>query len=211
MHDLLNTVEWRLEETLQAFEAHRILNQMCNKADSPELFDLINLYAGFWQPVGVGLQTALFMGINAILDKRSGDSATLYRCLGLLNERQKENLPSGFEARLDEIRSRYARFRHKLFGHNDSRREEVIVEFGDAGFSWDSIGADLQALKYALKVISNLAAGEQVPSIGETDRMIYRHDLATEKTRTDSHAFVETLRLGIIQQNASPRSGTSET
>lgn len=193
VRELLKTVEWRIEETLEAFTVMRVINENCASDANPTLHQAIQDRAGFWKPVTVGLQTTVITGINAILDKFSSDSATLYLILNRLQPNLPTSFPSNFEAGLDTIRDRYKRFRHKLFGHNDITREAIATEFDQAGFTWESIAADLSDLEYALKVLWHVEGGNPIPDKATAKGMIYQYSLAVARTAQHTSEFLSGL------------------
>ena len=201
VRDLLETVEWRLEETLEAFTVMRVINENCAGDANPTLHQAIQDRAGFWKPVTVGLQTTVITGINAILDKFSDDSATLYLILKRLQPKLSASFPSTFESELDAIRDRYKRFRHKLFGHNDIKREAIATEFDQAGFTWESLAADIGHLEYALKVLWHVEGGNPIPDKTTAKGMIYPYSLAVARTVQHTSGFLSGLE---------PKSGTPQ-
>lgn len=193
IRDLLKIVEWRLEETIEAFTVMRAINESCNSDVSPTLHKTINACGGFWKPVTVGLQTTVITGINAILDKGSSDSATLYVVFNKLNTQLPPTFPQSFESDLDEIRNRYKKFRHKLFGHNDIKREAIANEFDQAGFTWDSIAADLGDIEYAFKVLCHVEGGQSIPDEASAKGMIYPYAISIMRTKDDTTRFLSGL------------------
>ncbi|MDP1690417.1 MAG: hypothetical protein Q8L49_00370 [Burkholderiaceae bacterium] len=207
--DVLHGVEWRLEEALQAFEAHRILHERCNSEAAPELNKAINDCAGFWQPVNIGLQSTLVIGIAALIDKERRDCSTLYKAIDLLTSDQRSKLPVDFIDALDEIRGRYVKFRHKLFAHNDLNRGDVVIDMQNAGFTWDSVDADLLRLRRSLKFLRHLCAGKPPMNWGDLDSQIRLNELAILRTRRDTGAFLDLLHLA-IRLKASTAGETSQ-
>lgn len=190
IRELLETVEWRLGETIEVFTVMRTINENCNTDVNPKLHGIINARAGFWKPVTLGLQTTVITGINAVLDKGSRDSATLYLVLKKLNAQSPSSIPAGIESDLDTIRDRYKKFRHKLFGHNDINREAIANEFDQAGFTWVSLATDLGELEYALKVLWNVMSGQAIPDRSLAKQMIYPYTMSVARTQQDTSAFL---------------------
>lgn len=190
IRELLETVEWRLGETVEAFTLMRTINERCNTEVNSTLHALINARGGFWKPVTVGLQTTVITGINALLDKGSNDSATLYLVLKKLSAQPQSPLPAGIENTLDTIRDRYKKFRHKLFGHNDINREAVANEFDQAGFTWVSLGADLEELEYVFKLLWHVMGGQPIPDRSMAKAMIYPYAMSVARTQKDTSEFL---------------------
>jgi hypothetical protein len=195
IRELLETVEWRLEETIAAFTVTRAINERCMNDVSLNLKERINSRSGFWKPVTVGLQTTVFLGICAILDKNSDDSATLYLILKKLKNTRPElpTIPANLEIDLDVIRTRYSRFRHKLFGHNDINREVIANIFDEAGFTWDSIASDLAELEYIFKVLWHLESGNNIPDRPSAEKMIYPYRMFVAKSQIDTLEFLDEI------------------
>jgi len=118
----------RLGETVCAFEVFRVLNEMCDKDVDPELNKKIQKHGMFWQAVLVGQHTVYIMGIGALLDARS-DVASLYSVLKLLRKKIPAEVFRDINERLTRIGGRYLIYRHKIFGHNDLYRRDVIAQF----------------------------------------------------------------------------------
>lgn len=190
IRELLETVEWRLGETVEAFTVMRTINENCNTEVNPTLHATINARAGFWKPVTVGLQTTVITGINAVLDKGSSDSATLYLVLKKLNIQSPSSIPAGIESNLDTIRDRYKKFRHKLFGHNDINREAIANEFDQSGFTWVSLSADLEELEYVFKVLWHVIGGQPIPDKSSAKKMIYPYTMSVARTQKDTSDFL---------------------
>jgi hypothetical protein len=186
---LLATIHWRLEEVLALFAAHRSMHQLNGKSVDVPLAAALNRFSGFWHPVSVGLQTALFVGIVAILDKNSTESATLYSAIRGLNSLERAKLPAHFETNLDAIHRRYKTYRHKLFGHNDRKRDAVLDEFTQAGFTWTLVEADLQELVYSLKVLYAIRESQAIPEREQSNSIIFQVDLAHAHARLHSAEF----------------------
>lgn len=201
VRELLETVEWRLEETLEAFTVMRVINENCANDANPTLHQAIQDRSGFWKPITVGLQTTVITGINAILDKFSSDSATLYLILNRLHPKLPALFPSNFEAELDAIRDRYKKFRHKLFGHNDIKREAIAIEFDQAGFTWESIAADLTDLEFVLKVLWHVEGSNPIPDRAAAKGMIYPYSLAVARTAQHTSEFLSAL----LPQSSEPQ------
>lgn len=201
IRELLETVQWRIEETLEAFTVMRVINENCASDASPALHQAIQDRAGFWKPVTAGLQTTVITGINAILDKFSSDSATLYLILNRLQSNLPASFPPNFEADLDTIRDRYKRFRHKLFGHNDIKREAIAAEFDQAGFTWESIAADIGDLEYALKVLWHVESSNPIPDKTTAKGLIYPYTLSVTRTAQHTSEFLTTL----LPQSSEPQ------
>lgn len=191
IEDHLLTIETRLGETLEAFVVARQINEACNKETSPALNAAINRRGGFWQAVLVSLQTTQFVGINALLDRNSNDSATLYL---VANELERTNpagvLPPTLIADLDVIRDRYKKYRHKLFGHNDKDRDNVINNFNNAGFTWQSLSQDLFELEYAFKVLFEAMRGRPIPSKERAKEIQFPYNVSVERAAKDTAAIL---------------------
>jgi hypothetical protein len=195
IRNLLETVEWRLEETIVAFTVMQVINENCNADVNPALHKAINERGGFWKPVTVGLQTTVITGINAILDERSSDSATLYLVFKRLKMQLPPSFPQSFKNDIDTIRNRYKKFRHKLFGHNDIKREAIANEFDQAGFTWNSIAADLGDLEYAFKVLWHVEGGQPIPDKTSATRIIYPCDMSIARTKEHTVGFLGSLAV----------------
>lgn len=190
IRDLLETVEWRLEETIEAFTVMRTINEHCNIDVNPAIHKAINDRAGFWKPVTVGLQTTVIIGINAILDKERSDSATLYLVHNKLKAKLPLSFPLSFEHDLDTIHNRYKKFRHKLFAHNDKKREAIVNDFDQAGFSWDSLATDLSNLEYAFKVLWHVMGDQPIPDKATAKTKIYPYVMSVIRTTQDTSALL---------------------
>lgn len=193
VRDLLETVECRLGETIEAFTVLRSINESCNAQVNPAMNKAINKRAGFWTPVTVGLQTTVITGIISILDKGSESSATLYLVLNKLGVKLPPSFPPNFENDLDVIRDRYKKFRHKLFGHNDIRREAIANEFDQPGFTWESIAVDLDHLEHAFKVLWHVDGGDPIPDAASTKQMQYPYNMSVSRTKEHTSAFISSL------------------
>jgi hypothetical protein len=190
----LSVIETRLSETLESFAVQKVINEKCNEIDDAKLYEIINKRVAFWQALLLAHQTTQFLGINSLLDKNSSDSATLYSVLKALEISRPGVVPIGLENDLDAIRSKYAKFRHKLFGHNDKKRQDVVNQFNNAGFTWQSQASDLEKLEYAFKVLFEANSGRPIPSQIVAQKMKFPYQISVERTTRDTESVLADLR-----------------
>ena len=190
----LQTIETRLGETLESFVVARKINEECDKDHDQILHAIINKRGGFWQASLLAHQTTQFVGINALLDEHSNDSATLYSALKDLEALHPGVLPSNLKQTLDTIRNKYKKFRHKLFGHNDKERDQVVSQFNEAGFTWQSLASDLEELEYIFKVLFLAMRERPIPSREEANRMQFPYSKSVERAANDTRMLLTDLR-----------------
>ena len=190
--ELLKTIEWRLEETIAAFTVQLIISENCNK--NPALHKVINDWNGFWKPISIGLETTIIIGIIAIIETGS-NNATLLQVYNNLKKNGKlsPSFPQNFDNDLNTISKRYVKFRNKIFGHNDTKRDGFVNEFSNAGFTYETIGQDLNALKYALKVLSHANGGGTIPDKNSAKNMFNFSDLYIAHTKEHCSGFLAKL------------------
>lgn len=185
LEDQLDTIQTRLGETLEVFAIANAINERADPSVDPDLNKAINRLGGFWQASLLAYQTTLFMGINAILDKENGDSATLYSAMRALTATTPGILPVDLEQKLDTIRNRYKKLRHKLFGHNDMERQKYVDEFNASGFTWPSLESDLRELEYIFKILFEAVRGRAIPSVQDAPRLKFPYQAHVERAQRD--------------------------
>ena len=190
----LENVQTRLGETLEVFAISYAINEHCDATVDAAANKAINRLGGFWQASLLSYQTTLFMGINAILDKESSDSATLYSALREIESRAVGILPANLESTLDAIRNKYKKLRHKLFGHNDKKRQKFVDEFNASGFTWPSLEADLQQLEYVFKVLFEAMRGRPIPSVEDAQTMQFPYAAYVTRAKKDTLTLIGELR-----------------
>jgi hypothetical protein len=193
IEDHLRTIQNRLSDTLEAFVVARKINEKCNKEVDPTLNKTINKHGGFWEVVLCSTLTTQFVGIFALLDKNSTDSATLYSVLDKLKSIRPGVLPPNLTSDLDRIRDRYSKYRNKLFGHNDKNRDAVIAKFNQEGFTWESQEQDLFELEYAFKVLLEAAQNRKIPTRQEAKEMQLPYNHYVVRAATDTVSLLHGL------------------
>lgn len=189
----LQVVEPRLSETLESFEVSRKINELCDRTANPALANVIDSHAGFWQATLAAHQAAMLMGINALLDEHSTDSATLYSVYREIDALRPGVLPPDLKATLDKVRTKYKKFRHKLFGHNDLKRDRVVKQFNDAGFTWVSLAADLNELDFTFKVLFEAVSGRPIPTRADAERILFPYSEAVKRAAADTERLLMSL------------------
>jgi hypothetical protein len=189
------TVMLRFGETWEAAVVHRLLNEKAHRDADEELNKVINRRGGFWTTANLSFQAATLSGFFALLD-HDGNSATFYSVLARAKAARPDAIFDDFKLKLDTIRERYKRYRHKLFGHNDKKRASVADEFNAAGFSHASVEDDLRTLDYILKVCRTaaLSPGEALPAPNDTVRWRFPYNDSVERARAHTVALFEDLR-----------------
>lgn len=190
----LQTVENRLEEVLSAFAISRTLNETCNADVNEPLNAIVNSRGAYWQTVLNAAQTTHFLGIIALLDKYSDESATLYSLHAEAEVASPGLAPSNLVATLDTIRARYAKFRNKLFGHNDRKRAQFAANFDAAGFTWTAMADDLDSLDYAFKVLYEILNGRTVPTKDQATKMRFPYSMGVEQVRKNTLELLDDLQ-----------------
>lgn len=196
LRSVLDAIEWRIEETLQAYEVQVTLNQRCVPENSKALHEAVNACAGFWHPVGIGLQMSLILGIFAVLDGKRKDSATLFVGERMLSDAQRQLLPLDFVSNLKIIEDRYARYRHKLFAHSDHTRADVAYKLEQEGFTWESVASDIRSLRGALRILQHVTVGRHLPSEDSNSGIIGSPELAAVRARRDTNLMLDQLLCG---------------
>lgn len=189
----LEQVECRLSETWEALSVQRTINELADKHENAALNTEINEYAGFWRTVRVSLQTTIFTGIFSLLDERSSDSATFYSILETTSQTNTHPALNDMKRRLSEIRERYKKYRHKLFGHNDKKRHEWVNRFNAAGFTWVSMEGDLKYLDYVFKVIWQLNRNETPVDEATAQSLLFPHDQSRRAVIQQTKEFLQGL------------------
>jgi hypothetical protein len=187
---VLTIVDSRMYETLQAFEVLCLLNE---RLESKALNDSVNASLGFWQPVTVGLQTTLILGVFALLDKKNSESATVYALRDELRAVGNSAADADFWSDVDAIRKRYERARHKIFGHNDLCRDDEVFNFASMGLTWRIVQDDLATLRRTVKALYALFAGKALPTRADLDASLHEPDLGVIRTRRDTAAVLDRL------------------
>ncbi|KVZ42987.1 hypothetical protein [Burkholderia ubonensis] len=192
LREQLVIVEQRLAETLQVFAAYVTINERANKDENPTLNTIVNGRGGFWHAAAVSFQTHLFTGIYALVE--SGPKVvTLATIAHQINKGGNLNVPNELVEALREVRKRYEKFRHVLFGHNGKDREILADRFDEYGFTWDMIRGDLDTLEHTFKCLWNLADGKPAPALGDSKRMRFPYAVTIERMAKDTSSLLDDL------------------
>lgn len=184
---LLEEVESKLGETLEAFVASKTVNDWC--IGRQEAINYLNKN-WFWRTTYAAFQIAIVTGIYALVDKRK-DSATLCVIADELNQVSLGSVPLELTESLVGIRKKYETFRHKVFVHTDQNRTSLAEDFDAMGFTWDSIHDDFTQLEYALKVFWSISNGGVIPTRAEAQQSLHIYELVNHRVRTDTLKLLE--------------------
>jgi hypothetical protein len=102
------------------------------------------------------------------------------------------------EPRLDEIRNRYKKYRHKLFGHNDKKREDWVGRYNAAGITWASLEKDFEYLDYVFKCLWQVHKGEVVTDQTRARDLHFPHDQSRRAVIKDTEEFLR----GLVSRSA---------
>jgi hypothetical protein len=152
----------RLGETTKFYAATKAVNDYCQHNDNPLLLDYVNKNI-FWRTTYAAFQTAIFINIPALVDNRA-DCSTFQTAANLLSKHKPEYITDELLGEIKSIRERYTTFRHKVFAHTDHGRAGLAEEFDSAGFTWDSIDADIKALHFIQQVLWAIHLDQPAPS-----------------------------------------------
>jgi hypothetical protein len=164
VEDQRQVVQVRLEETLVAFQIGRLINERADQTVNPDLNVKIQERGGFWQATLLSHQSVLFTGLDALLDDKRNDVATLYSYAKAVDGLADTTVPFDLLSNLPAIRNKYKTYRHKLFAHTDFDRPEFAKQFDGEGFTFQTLGDDLTELEYVYKALSYLATHAQMIS-----------------------------------------------
>lgn len=157
-------VQTRLEETFAAFHIVRLINELGDSSVSPDLNAKIQCRAAFWQPTLFGHQCAMFIGMDALLDRKRKDVATIYSYSEAVENLSDCAVPSDLLDGLPQIKEKYAIYRHKLFAHTDLDRPRFAKQFDVEGFSFEELSRDLDQVRLIFDSLYYLATQAQMPS-----------------------------------------------
>jgi len=180
----------RLGETLSAFEALSTINRVANPDDGPDIFErVINKYPRFWETVLLGEQSTVIVGIGALCDKRK-DVASIQSLLDDLSPQMDAALAADLAMRLDKVRDKYVRYRHKLFGHTDKDSQGWAAKFDNAGFNFEDMRSDLDELSYVFKVLFEQVSGRKLPTFDEAKQMHFPYEDRAKGAREQTEALL---------------------
>ena len=194
LEDDLGNIQLRLGEVWQTFAVERALNELANEQADPELYAAVCKCGAFWQTASVALQTSMLIGIFALLDRDDPDGATLYSIVREIRKTNSTPTFVGVEARLDQIRDRYKKYRHKLFGHNDKERLEFAKKFDVAGFTWEQFGKDFLFLDYVWKAVKLASEGIPIPCEGDAPGLHFAHNHAVDQAIAHTKKLLADVR-----------------
>jgi hypothetical protein len=187
----LENVGLRLGATWEAFAIEKTLNELANPEVNASLKPILDSQGAFWNSVLHSLMTTWAIGIFALLDKHSSGSATLYSALRRVQGTNPNPALSSFESRMDEIRDRYAPYRHKIFAHNDKSRSDFIQSFDNANFTWELCEKDILFLDYVWKAVWLANDGNAIPTESKARDYHFAHndyvDATVEHTKKLLH------------------------
>ncbi|WP_157649203.1 hypothetical protein [Burkholderia ubonensis] len=192
LRDQLLIVEQRLAETLQVFAAYATINELANKDTNPALNAIVNRRGGFWHATAVSFQTHLFTGVYALVEL-GRQVVTLATIAHQLSKDGKVSVPDELVNALGDVRKRYEKFRHILFGHNGKDREAFADRFDEYGFTWDMIRGDLATLEHTFKCLWLLADSKPAPALDESKRMRFPYAATIESTAMDTSSLLNDL------------------
>lgn len=188
----LRLVEDRLSETWEALVVQRVINERANKEGNPQLNAIINKHPGFWRVVNFSLQSGIFVGLFALLDK-GPSSASMYSILKHAKQQHPDPSLNSLEATLDALRSKYSKYRHKIFGHNDQKRNDVIAQFNEEGFTWESLESDIEGIDHIWKTIWLLHRGDAAPSEERSKAFQFPHNSSRRSVGEHTDAFLKAM------------------
>lgn len=189
----LEQVESRLSESWEALSIQRTINEMADKQVSVALNERLNLHSGFWRTTNISIQTTIFTGIFALLNEHSSDSATFYSVLKHTSLTKSHAALNGMKGRLDGIKTKYTRYRHKLFGHNDKNRQDWANRFNAAGFTWTELEKDFGYLDYAFKVLWQLNRGDTPIDEANAQNLLFPYDQSRHAVIRQTEEFLRGL------------------
>jgi hypothetical protein len=191
----LRLVEDRLSETWEALIVQCVINERANKEDNPQLNAIINKHPGFWRVANFSLQSGIFVGLFALLDKDQS-SASMYSILRHAKHQFPDPSLNSFETTLDALRDKYAKYRHKIFGHNDKQRNDVIAQFNTEGFTWESLERDIEGIDHIWKTIWLLHRGDAAPSEETSKAFQFPHNNSCRIVGEHTDAFLQAMLPG---------------
>lgn len=188
----LRLVEDRLAETWEALTVQRVLNERANMDNSPQLNAAIKKHSGFWRVVNLSLQSSIFIGLFALLDKRPSN-ASMYSILKHAKQQRPDPSLNTFDADLDALLSKYSKYRHKIFGHNDQKRNDVIAQFNAEGFTWESLENDIVRIDHIWKTIWLLHRGDAAPTEKRSKAFHFPHNSSRRSVSEHTEEFLKTI------------------
>jgi hypothetical protein len=186
----LEVVGLRLGETWEALAAEQKVHEI--GSSNHEIQRAIDKHGNFWEITLLSLQTTWITGIFSLLDKDT-KSATLY---SVLNEIRKSNTDAKFsemEGKLEVIGNRYNKYRHKLFGHNDKKRQTFANLFDAEGFTWQQNRDDTLFLDYVFKAVWLANDGEGIPTETEARERHFPHNCWVDGVKKHTEALLNEL------------------
>lgn len=191
----LQLVEDRLSETWEALAVQRVINERANKKANPQLNAAINEHYGFWRVVNFSLQSSIFVGLFALLDKNTS-SDSMYSILKRAKHICPDSSLSTFEVTLDALRAKYGNYRNKIFGHNDRKRNDLIAQFNAEGFTWESLENDIVSMDHIWKTIWLLHRGNIAPTEDQSRALQFPLNSSHRGVIEHTETFLKTLLGG---------------
>jgi hypothetical protein len=189
----LDTLGIRLGEAWEVFTVDRLINQKASAGADPQLHSKIQAHPRFWNTILAATTGTTFVNIAALLDRNS-NSVSLCTVLTKVKQTTSSAILDAIEARLESMRDRYVKLRHKLYGHTDKARIRYMAEFDAALFNWPEMEDDFRFMSYAFKVIYCVSDGKPLPTEAEALRMNMSHDGWVSDVDAETNAFLSHLR-----------------
>lgn len=193
---ILNNTSDRLGETITFYAASKAVSDYCQHHANPLLLKYVNTNK-LWRTTYAAYQTAIFINIPALVDNRT-DCSTFQFAANLLRQQKPEHSAGELLVDMESIRERYAKFRHKVFAHTDHGRADLADEFDSAGFTWDSIDADIKTLHFIQQVLWAIHLDQPIPTRTDALTKLTVAHLEALQISTDVEQMFQAIENGIL-------------
>lgn len=187
----IGLIHGRLAECYSAFMLFKEIER--TRDASPFLIDPNTGYGDFWREVRHCALSKTILDIGALVDPdHRRDSASLP---SLYDLRASIHGVHCIEAKqyIAEVRATWGNYRHKLIAHTDRRRNELIIEFANEGFTVERMEEQINKLGFAFTVLHATFCGQTPPRYEEGLPKDAHFVAAGEKVRFDTRSFLDAI------------------